>query len=225
MTAGHVLDGIRDSGKTGVVVAVPPGEGAPLALRVADMERLEHDIGILRVPGVQRIPPEWVYTLRWHREPVVQLDPVWTLGFAFGTHTVGAQIRMLHRAFRGYIVSDPPEFEIPQIGPRRFSAYELSFAAPRGLSGSPLLVGTGTHLPDIGVTGIVVGNSESRMLVFSSKETESESKSSNTTIVERYESLSLGIAIQVGSIISQNSELLAMNVGEYLTSHGILVAT
>jgi hypothetical protein len=220
MTAGHVAAGIRESGKVGIVLAVSPQRDTPRALPVAEFEDLPCDIGLLRVPSAAKLPPDWIYTLRWRRTPIVQFDDVRTLGFPHGSHTLGKRTNVIQRAFRGYIVCDPPEFELPAFGGQRFGLYEVSFPAPLGLSGAPLLFGTGQFLPRIAVSGVIIGNSQYKMFVPGSGETISEN--GETTIVERYESLSLGIAVPVQDILPLRSELVASTIGEYLEAQDLL---
>ena len=77
----------------------------------------------------------------------------------------------------GRLAPDPP-------------SYELSFQCPRGLSGAPLLI---RHGDSMLITGIVIGNQRTEMLVFSERESVSDVKE---VITERFEALHLGIALQ-----------------------------
>lgn len=97
-----------------------------------------------------------------------------------------------------------------------FPAYELSFAAPRGLSGAPLLNTRGT----VFLHGVVIGNSQSRVPVFRSEERVSDG--SSATIVEQYEALTLGIAVEASTILTQTSKLLGKSVREHLADHGLI---
>ncbi len=67
--------------------------------------------------------------------------------------------------------------------------------------------------------GVIVGNATTQMLVLSDKEVLAEG---STTIVERYEMLQLGIAIQAGAILSLHSDLLGRTLAEHLRAHGML---
>lgn len=221
LTAGHVARGITQSGKLGVILVVPPAAEHPIALRVADTEELQSDLAVLRVPGATQYGGH-IYPLRWRRQPIVQLDAIWTLGFAYGSHRLGEQTNVIQRAFRGHVVSDPPAYEIPEVASYPLCIYEISFAAPRGLSGSPLLFGEGSSLTEIAVAGVVIGNSTSKMLVFSSREV--DSISSEVSIVEQYESLSLGVAIQATSVFGQYSNLAGVTIGARLATLGLIAA-
>src|SRR5437773_12310293 len=56
-----------------------------------------------------------------------------TYGYAYGLHRAPDRSAVILRAFKGHVVSDPLKFSLPSDS-RSFHAYELSFAAPRGLS-------------------------------------------------------------------------------------------
>ncbi len=64
--------------------------------------------------------------------------------------------------------------------------YELSFSAPRGLSGAPVMAADR-------VVGIIIGNRSTEMLVFSHREMVTEERE---FVTERFEAMQLGIAIR-----------------------------
>ncbi len=64
------------------------------------------------------------------------------------------------------------------------------------------------------IHGMIIGNSESKMLVFRSEER--DKNGDTVTAVEQYESLTLGIAITASEIIALPSKLLGSTIDEHL---------
>jgi hypothetical protein len=147
---------------------------------------------------------------------LVGLEEARTIGYAYGLQEVDGEKTIVTRAFQGRLVARVNRFK--PLGHRGdvFPVYEMSFAAPRGLSGSPLLSAQGS----IVVHGLMIGNSDSRMLVFASQETVQESR--ETTRVEHYESLSLGIATQGPFIMSLESRLLGTTIERHLEAQELI---
>ena len=110
-------------------------------------------------------------------------------------HRQGCRLSVRHRtrarsqgirSFVGHVVSATT---FGRLAPDPLS-YELSFQCPRGLSGAPLLT---RHDDSMLITGVVIGNQRTEMLVFSERESVSDMKE---VITERFEALQLGIALQ-----------------------------
>ena len=97
-----------------------------------------------------------------------------------------------------------------------FPVCELSFAMPRGLSGAPLLNSQGA----VFVHGVVIGNSEARMLVFRSEERLTHG--AVVAVVEQYEALTLGIAVEAKAVLTQTSTLLGKTIREHLVEHHLI---
>ena len=156
----------------------------------------------------------------WNNQPLVGFDPIRCCGYAYGHHRVGDRQSVVQRCFQGYVVAPLNEFELPGTNADIFSVHELSFPVPRGLSGSPLLNAVGNVM----VNGVVIGNSDSQMVVFRSKEieTEAEKNTKSTTIVERFESLSLGIAVQPEAILPLQSTMLGTTIEDHLLTNELL---
>lgn len=95
------------------------------------------------------------------------------------------------RSFVGNVVSATTFDRLKPQPP----SYELSFQCPRGLSGAPLLSSADGGAS---VVGIIIGNQTTEMTVFTSREHTSEH---TEQIVERYEALQLGVAIQTRAIM------------------------
>jgi hypothetical protein len=60
------------------------------------------------------------------------------------------------------------------------------------------------------------------MLIFDS--TEINEEKGERTIVEQYESLNLGIAVQARSVFEAHSQLLGMTVGEFLQKNNMVLS-
>lgn len=218
LTAGHVASGLSCvPGSCAVVGLSNPDSRYFKGALVDDIEALSCDIGLLRVKFIVPESADWFYSLKWAEHDLNPFDNVRCLGFAYGMHTVEDSKSCVQRAFQGHIVSNLLQFKPLRYKGKPFAVYELSFGAPRGLSGSPLLNSHGT----LTLNGLIIGNSESRMLVFQSEEREASEKSE--TIVEQYESLSLGIAVRADQIFKLNSRILGTTIGEYLRSRKLVI--
>jgi hypothetical protein len=221
LTAGHVASNLPADGATtfGIVGAYRPDSQQFVGAIVRDVEILPNDIALLQVEYVLPEAQNWFHRLRWSTKPVIPLQAVKTVGYAYGIQRVGAKkANIITRAFEGHVVAALEEFLPVGETTDPFSAYELSFQAPRGLSGAPLF---GSGNPPA-VVGMVLGNSESRMLIF--RGDESEVKSDGTIVHhEQYEAMSLGLAVQAKAIFDIESRILNGTVGKYLAEKGLLI--
>ena len=139
-----------------------------------------------------------------------------TLGFPYGSTEVDNQRGIMIRGFSGEVVAGRRRFRPPGFEDPAFSVYELSFSAPRGLSGAPLL-----HKDE--VVGIVIGNSDTSMLVHRSTETETVEAGERTkTTIEHYEKLTLGISVRSEEILRLESVLANGTIESHLRLHGLL---
>ena len=123
----------------------------------------------------------------WDMGSLPTLTQVASIGFPFGLDAEENSI--MTRGFAGHIVGSRKDSHFtgnPLI-------FELSFATPRLLSGAPLL-----HRDRI--CGSVIGNYQTKMLVFSDEERVEEGGVVNR--VERYEALNLGIAVSARTALS-----------------------
>ena len=67
--------------------------------------------------------------------------------------------------------------------------------------------------------GVVIGNQSTEMLVFTSREKVAENKE---TVVERYEAMQVGIALQSMAMVTRQSSLLGGTLEDYLKEQGLL---
>lgn len=125
----------------------------------------------------------------WHAGQLPMTTTVKAAGYPYAIEP--GRDRMGIRSFVGHIVSATTFGRLPSDSP----SYELSFQCPRGLSGAPLLI---RHGDSMLITGIVIGNQRTEMLVFSERESVSDLKE---VITERYEALQLGIALQSHALL------------------------
>jgi hypothetical protein len=162
------------------------------------------DIGIL---SASLPSAKW---LKWRSDELSMLADVQTTGFPYGLDVSSSKLRM--RSFRGTVVSSRT-WDGLAAKPR---VYELSFPCPRGLSGSPLW--KPGNPPS--VAGVVFGNSITEMIV--NRDVEKTKEGSETTVYERVEALHLGMAIQTQSILSVQSSLFGLRIGDLLRDKDLL---
>jgi hypothetical protein len=153
----------------------------------------EVDLAALAIPNAVNAP------LTWDTRDLLLLDAVSAAGYPFALDTATSTVAF--RAFAGHIVGKRP---LPRFSARP-ACYEVSFPAPRGLSGSALL-----HAG--AVIGCVIGNESMRMDVF--REAELLDEGVVTSRVERYEGLSVGLAVRADVILA-----LRFNDGRTVLDH------
>jgi len=212
MTAGHVVRELQARTGDATPLIATPSEHNWIPAIIQESEVLGADIGILTCHMVsQRLPK-----LIWDIENLNVLASVKSIGYAYGTHLVDNEPMIVARAFKGEVVCTLPRFRPIGFEGPTFSVHELSFQAPRGLSGAPLL---GKEPSEV-VKGVVIGNSQYEMLV--SSETETESNGNQVHSVERVERLTLGLAVRAVQVVSLTSKLLKGSVSDHLKKEGLL---
>jgi hypothetical protein len=202
LTAAHVLQDAYQCKWSGISF---PYEGRWQGSPFLDTEILEDlDIGVFKAetPNIK--------LLRWNDKSYPMLQAVQSIGYPYAVDF--KNIRLTVRGFAGHIVSEQ-NFHDLKGKPR---IYELSFQAPRGLSGAPLF----TVEKGMTVSGLIIGNRTTEMLIYSDKEIISDGKSEK--IVERYEALQLGIAIQSIAILDINYTVLGGTLRKHLANHGLI---
>jgi len=217
LTANHVIDALESLDIVGVVGIANPDDDFLKGARIVEFERLACDVGVIKVTHVFPESAKWVHTLPWNQATLSAFDEVKSLGYPYGLHNIDEKKSIVQRAFQGHIVSALNEFKPISYKGRPFAVYELSFQAPRGLSGSPLIITRDT----ISISGMIIGNSKTSMLVLETEEI--GESSSEKIVIQQYESLSLGIAIQAKEIFQQKSTLLGDAIFEFLGQNGSLV--
>ena len=214
VTAGHVVRTITASDRSaGIGLTSPSGNAQRVAL-VRDSEELQGDVGLVKVEFLDPESRDWHGCLRWNAKQLQALQPVVTFGYPYGIHHADTGATIVSRAFSGHVVSTLESFKPLGSSLAPFRAHEISFGAPRGLSGSPLF----TTEDELLVGGVVIGNSKSQMLILQAEEV--EETNGTKTKVEQYESLSLGVATAVSAILPIESRLLGNTIRGWLESRG-----
>ncbi len=217
LTASHVASEFqsRASKTVGVVGLYNPNTQAIKGAQIIEHEILSCDISIIKVDFSFQDSKNWIQPLPWRKSKSYIFEDIKCFGYPYGLYNVDKNKSIVLRGFKGYIVSNINAYKPIGYEDIPFSAYELSFQAPRGLSGSPII-----SEPQAQILGIVIGNSKSSMLIFDNEETEEES--GKKTIVQHYESLSLGVAVSANEILGQNSALLGSQISDFLLQRDLL---
>ena len=201
LSAGHaIINGLQNS----FFGLGYPEKGYWKASQVVEHEVLpDYDIGIVRtsIPNLKAMP--------WKTGESSMLTDVQTTGYPYALDLEHFRIHV--RAFRGHIVSSLTFHEF-RAKPR---VYELSFQCPKGLSGAPLF----TVRPSPKIIGVIVGNRATEMLVMTDRERVVDG---SETIVERYESLQLGVALQSSSLMNLPSKILGTAIRAHLEEAELL---
>ena len=217
LTAAHVVSITKDGNQQNLFVGFADHKGYVRPIPITHHEQLPNDIALLqmgKMPTDINVP---FFQIKWDSQDLDPFAPVSTIGYPYGMHKIEDQQALTLRAFLGHIVSRLIAFRpIGFTGPP-FRAYELSFIAPRGLSGAPLFKGERRNPV---IKGLIIGNSESKMMVYQSSEHIREAE--ETTIVEQYETMTLGIAVTAGEILAQHSSLLGVTIGEHLKANRLI---
>lgn len=159
--------------------------------------------------AVVRSPVPEARALRWQAEQLQMLADVQTAGFPYALDTASYVFTL--RAFKGYVVSNG---KFARLAPQP-RCYELSFQAPRGLSGAPVWSPDGTPT----VRGVVLGNQSTEMLVFSARERLSEQ---SEKIVERFEAMQTGLALQSSALLDIRTRFFEGTLADHLSRQGLL---
>ena len=194
LTAGHVMKGALEHERIALGMLDDPV--SILALPISDSHieiKAEIDLALFKVQGV--IKPVKYNFATSNEVPLNQ--EVLSVGYPFAVdRDIGG---ITFRSFKGHIVGSGRR----HIGDdRRPFVYELSYMCPKGLSGSPLI--TDCNTPQI--LGLVIGNTDTSITIFSEKEVAQEGNAINS--YERTESMHLGIALMSFVFLDMKFELL-----------------
>jgi hypothetical protein len=214
ITAGHVASKFADENRTLVVGIYRQDTGLDVAA-VIELEHLGCDLAILQIDFDESHMFERFHRFGWSNVPLDPFTAVRSIGYAYGVQHVEDRQFVIVRGFQGHIVSRLSQFKPAGMMGSPFEVYELSLVAPRGLSGAPLTNVAGKAV----IHGVVIGNSESQMMVFRNEE---RVQSDRAQIVERYEALTLGIAVPATEVFRQTSHLFGSTVYHHLNQHGLL---
>lgn len=187
------------------------GTGVTDALPIRASDRLEYiDIGFLFVDT--NSPP-----IPMIDGSTFQREDVWSEGFAFGLDVEAMLFSSRH--FKGYIVSTKKYNNWQEIDPSRTGApnwpmavHELSFAAPKGQSGSPLFIDDEDG--NTSCIGMIIGNSKSSVATVSQSEVIGEGDTRE--VVEYHDFLYLGQSISSASMLDCRIGTLNRSIREHL---------
>jgi hypothetical protein len=128
VTAGHVASDVRVDGIPGLVQITEQRE-----VKVSEITRFEVftgiDLALLECPSLRHLIP---MPLEFDRE-LTLLDPAYAIGYPLALDP--EWVTVVPRAFRGHVVT---RRELYQLAGQP-AGYELSFHAPQGLSGAPVV--------------------------------------------------------------------------------------
>lgn len=207
LTAGHVIKEIEEENLSLSIGKIANKEA--LHYSVLTYEILsDFDLAIIRTGSKLSD----VNQFKWELTELAMLDEVRTVGFPHALDFSRGEIYI--RSFMGYVVSTS-EFYRLESSPR---SYELSFIAPKGLSGAPLFSSSKIFPP---LKGYVIGNSHIKIPIL--REAEKEADEDVTRIIESYEWSTFGVAIQVGSITNIESEILNGSLFKFLEKNNLML--
>lgn len=131
MTANHVLtDALADAGTDGVVALFRKGPTQIESGPVTQHEAIPSlDLALLACPHFKRLEP-----LPADFTPLDIFVPVSAAGYPYAVDS--ERLSFVPRGFAGHVVTRRELYHLPAQPP----GYEVSFPAPRGLSGAPLIV-------------------------------------------------------------------------------------
>ena len=206
LTAAHVADTANPDDF--YVTEFDPGLGYGFYQRkIVEIEQKpDIDVAMLKAD----FPPRArVRSLTWSADNCTLATRLYATGFPFSVDKNWRIPKI--RTFQGNIVSQMP-FDTLAGNPL---AYELDFACPRGMSGAPLVSCDNVDNPEI--RGLVIGNHRTDQSIFREKEIIEEDN--QTTIIEHYDSLSLGIAVHIDPILRAKYDMIGeVTLADYLGS-------
>jgi len=220
LTAGHVVEALNVCpSDLGPVIAFRHQERWATA-EIQKTELLTADVGLVRFAFIESMDMPCPIALPWRLQMMPLLTTVKTIGYPYSLSYADGEARFTARAFLGHVVSTRLKYKPVGYQGHPFCAYELSYVAPEGLSGAPLLFGDGPTV----VIGLIIGNNESKILVHheSCLEKESDGEEAKTTVYEHYRYLHLGVSVMSSEIAKTRSELMGKSIGEHLEEHGLI---
>ncbi len=175
VTAAHVYHGAAVDGRVALMRVSPSRVALVTGVELFD----EQDLALIVAPALADAS-----VLPYHFEPLYWWARVRAIGFPFSVDPERLVLEM--RAFEGHVVNRRELYQLRGQPP----GYELSFPAPPGLSGAPLLA-------EIGGTAAVCG-----MIL---QQATNESAGVVTT---------LGIALDISELLCLDSQLLGGSIAK-----------
>lgn len=213
MTARHVLESAQSTLDSSfaqhLAIGQPEktGSDSPEWIFSTFTEYEKHDeldIAIFRVEDEF----EHCYTPKWAERGQDLLSNVFALGYPYA---LDIQSRVINvRGIKGHIIGTGKHLF---LGPA-FQSYELSFLAPRGLSGAPLLT---EEIPPR-VCGLLIGNMHCDMEVFSERRVVGDTVEVETI----YETMNIGLAVQDKALRVAAFEMIDGTIEKHLSNNHLL---
>lgn len=212
LTAAHCIPrDLKESERIGLGFPQPPKTDIGIVPFVHAETWDEADIALVEVAT----PAPKSAAMKWRFDTATALHDVWTAGYPHAMDISGLGY-IAQRAFKGHTVSHIPFQRIGQDG--YFEAYELSFKAPMGLSGSPLF-SAGDESP---VIGIIIANKETGLEVIEEEEATDDGKT--VEFVYYKQKAQYGVAISSVEIGKLHSTRLGMTIHEFVRKNGLEAA-
>lgn len=151
--------------------------------------------------------------VKWRFDTVTALHDVWTAGYPHAMDI--AELGFIsQRAFKGYTVSHLP---FQRIGEEKYhEAYELSFKAPMGLSGAPLV----SREKGDPVIGIMIANRQTGLTVLDEEEGTDDGEKKEIYYYKQVEHY--GVAVSSGEIGKWRPKRLGMTIEDFVRERGLL---
>ncbi len=163
----------------------------------------EHDLAIIKSETIftHNKKPK---TFNWKGNELLIFEDVRAMGFPLGYDAFkGISIG---RGYSGTILCSTPY----ERGELKTNCYELSFQAPKGLSGGVLIDKW------YNIHGMIIGNSEKSMNVFYEKREYEDEGKKVKQVEEVNQTTFIGLAVKETQIFKIDSEVLCMTIHDYL---------
>lgn len=209
LTARHVIENahqhISDGNAEYIVLGKPidntPGSHVNMTVVKAFEPNQNLDIALVEIHPNQF---DNILIQNWRTGTLPLLTNIATLGYPFALDLEA--MTLTARGLKGHVVGNGPQVD---LGPK-FWGYELSFLAPRGLSGAPIY----TDEKDIKLVGLIIGNASKEIEVVSEKEILEEGD--RVEVYTKVEVHHNGIAIQSNDILMAEFDLINNSLANYL---------
>ncbi len=163
----------------------------------------EADIALIQSSEIWE-PEKKPKSFKWGNSPLFIFEDIRSMGFPHGFDVFRGLTS--GRGFSGNVLAET----FYELGELKANCYELSFQAPRGLSGGVLL---DKHYL---VHGLIIGNSKKEMYVFEEKTTKQTVNGNVEELIIVNETTFIGLAVTEHHIFRMKSKYFDMTFHEYL---------
>ncbi len=209
LTAGHCLPDLSENQVFGLGYP-QPGRHELGIVQVKRAEHFEtHDLALLESAA----PVPYLEVQKWSQQVATALAEVWSAGYPHALD-IAEMGFVAQRAFKGHIVSHLPHGRLADGS--FLEVYELSFIAPKGISGAPLFLQGEIPL----VAGVMLGTRQTDMEI--TREFEASDDGRTAEFHWYIQRMHYGMALTSEALIKLRSDTLNMTIKEYLQSQGLL---